>query len=138
MLALSIRDSLSGMKKAIIAIIIILIVAGGIYFFIRSDNGRSTPDTSSTPTLSATPAKTPVPTPISGTGTIILEVTDKAADMANVTEVQMVLSKTEVHSQAKGWMTVTTEANTFNLLSLHSTGHLQYAGSASISPHTLP
>lgn len=119
------------MNKAIIAIIIILVVIGGIYFLTRGDGADTTPTVSATPTLTTTPTATP--TPISGTGKIIIDITDKAADMTAVSEVTMTLTKTEVHSQAKGWTTVWTGSNTFKLLSLKSTGHPQFAGSASVS-----
>ena len=126
------------MGKIIAAIVIILLVIVGVYFFTRGKNSVvdvSPSPSATTTTATATPSASA--TPISGTGKVIVEITDKAADMAGVSDVQMTLSKVEVHSQAKGWVTVMKDASMYKLLSLKASGHLQFAGSASISADTL-
>jgi len=53
--------------------------------------------------------------------------------MTTVSEVEMTVSKVEVHSQTKGWITVSRKSNRYNLLALKSSGQLQFAGEASVT-----
>src|SRR5689334_4138599 len=54
-------------------------------------------------------------------GRAVFTVTDAAAEMTGVTAVQLTVNKLEVHSAAKGWVTVTTAPKTYDLLELKRT-----------------
>ncbi len=51
-------------------------------------------------------------------GTLYVSFTDAAANMGNVTAVDMSVDKIYVHSQSQGWVMVPASAKTFNLLEL--------------------
>ncbi len=51
-------------------------------------------------------------------GTLYMAVTDAAVNMGNVSAVNMTVDKIYLHSQAQGWVTVSQESQTFNLLAL--------------------
>lgn len=107
------------MNKTAIAIIGGLIglgvVAGGAYLY---KNSMEAP--------SLTPTSTPEKS-FSGRGEIILEVTDAAVDMKTVSEVQVTLNRLEMYSNAKGWITLSSQPKTYNLLELKSSGDLALA-----------
>src|SRR6185503_6887074 len=52
-------------------------------------------------------------------GRVVFSVTDAAANMGAVSEVTMKISKVEMHSAAKGWVEVSAEPKSFNLLTLN-------------------
>lgn len=52
-------------------------------------------------------------------GRVIFSVTDAAADMGTVSEINMKVNSVEVHSEASGWATVSTTPRTYSLLDLN-------------------
>ncbi len=76
-----------------------------------------------TPTATATTTPTATPSPTggvqtSGQGRAVFAVTDAAADMGAVTSVQATVEQVQVHSAAKGWVSVSTQPKTYDLLEL--------------------
>lgn len=53
-------------------------------------------------------------------GRVIFSVTDAAANMDNVSEIRMSVSKAEMHSPTEGWVTLSTTAKSYNLLELNA------------------
>jgi len=49
---------------------------------------------------------------------VVFTITDAAADMGTVTEIKVTVDSIKVHSDAKGWVTVSDESKTFDLLEL--------------------
>ncbi len=70
------------------------------------------------------------------TGQVVFAVTDAAADIQNVSEIKMSVSKVEMHSEAQGWVTVSNEAQEFNLLKLKADGRWEAAAQASVAADT--
>jgi len=59
--------------------------------------------------------------PLTGTtGNIIFAITDEAADMESISEIKVTTNNIKAHSTAEGWVTVSNEEKTFNLLELQS------------------
>jgi hypothetical protein len=52
------------------------------------------------------------------TGTMVVTVTDAAADMGSVTSIMVTIDSVMVHSEADGWTTVSSDAKTVDLLEL--------------------
>ncbi len=61
-----------------------------------------------------------VETSTSGNGRVIYSVTDAAADMGNVSEINMTISEVSTHSDASGWTTVSSTPHTYSLLDLRA------------------
>jgi len=55
-------------------------------------------------------------------GRVVFTITDAAADMGAVTSVMVTVDSVRVHSAAEGWITVSSEPQTFDLLKLKAEG----------------
>lgn len=81
-----------------------------------------------TPTLPVPPAvgpTTPPTSPVAPTtamGTAVFYISDAAADMGEVSSVQITVDSLRVHSQSGVWTTVPTTGQTYDLLELKATG----------------
>jgi len=53
-------------------------------------------------------------------GRVVFSVTDVATDMSTISEINMKVSKVEMHSEASSWVTVSSTPKTYNLLSLNA------------------
>lgn len=51
-------------------------------------------------------------------GRVVFTITDAAADMENVNEVRATINNVELYSESSGWVQVSSEAQTYNLLQL--------------------
>src|SRR3989344_9211444 len=51
-------------------------------------------------------------------GRVVFTITDAAADMGTVTSVMITVDSVRVHSETEGWVTVSSEQKTFDLLKL--------------------
>ena len=51
-------------------------------------------------------------------GRVVFTITDAAADMGTVTSVMLTVDRVQVHNAAEGWVTVSSEQKTFDLLKL--------------------
>ncbi len=94
-------------KNLIITIIVVIVVVlGGIYLY----NTMKTPGSSynSNGYNNSSNVK----------GTMYVTVTDAAADMQNVTAVNMTIDKVDAYSNTQGWVTLSQNSQTVNLLDL--------------------
>lgn len=66
-------------------------------------------------------------------GKVYVTVSDASANIQNVTDVAMTVSKVELHSATQGWVTVSNNSHTFNLLSLKANGKAELAGNADVA-----
>ncbi|MEX0930201.1 MAG: DUF4382 domain-containing protein [Candidatus Paceibacterota bacterium] len=100
------------MNKAItiIAVLAILFLAGILLFGSEADDATS--------------------------GTVYFSVTDVAADMGNVTEVTMTTRQVELHSQTEGWVTASSNSESFDLLALNASGENQLWAEARVAEGT--
>ena len=93
------------MNKTLGIIIAIVVILGGAYLLMRAPG--------------------PTDTNVNGDaaagaqGRVVFSVTDAAADMSAISEINMRVSKVEVQSATEGWATVSTTPRIFSLLSLN-------------------
>lgn len=66
--------------------------------------------------------KTSQPAMEQGQGRAVFLITDAAADMGAVTSVQVTVDAVKVHSASQGWVTVSSEQKTYDLLQLKAEG----------------
>src|SRR3989344_5363832 len=86
-----------GMIAAII--VIALVVIGGIYLYSKSAS--------------------------SDTGRVVFAITDAAADIESVSAIKVTVSEIQAHKQGGGWITITSEDKTYDLLALKQSGELK-------------
>ncbi len=58
-------------------------------------------------------------------GGLVVGVTDMTADISGVSDIQLQITKVEVHNQAQGWVEVSSRNRTYNLLDLKNTGRVE-------------
>ncbi len=91
------------MNKILGIVIAAVVIIGGGYYLMNSPKS----DTASTEQKDAQ-------------GRVVFSVTDAAADMGVISEINMKISKVEAHSAADGWVTVSTTPRAYRLLSLNA------------------
>lgn len=74
--------------------------------------------------------------PKEGEGKVYFSITDAAADMEAVSEVTIEVDSIEVYSETNGWTNVSTNGDSFALLSLRDTNELQLAGEGNVAADT--
>jgi hypothetical protein len=57
-----------------------------------------------------------------GSGRVVFAITDAASDMSGVTSVNVTVNQIKLHSEEKGWITVSSTPKTYDLLVLKSQG----------------
>src|SRR3989338_694466 len=74
--------------------------------------------------VSCVPPQQMEETPVMGEeeGRVVFSITDAAANMSAVTSVMVTVDSVRVHSAAEGWITVSSEPQTFDLLKLKAEG----------------
>jgi len=97
------------MNKAIGIIIAIVIIAGGIYFLVNRSANNSVVNVTGEQQENS-----------GAQGRLVLAVTDAAINMSTISEINMDISKVDVHSNEAGWVTVSTAPHTYNLLALNA------------------
>jgi len=96
-------------NKIIIGIVVVaVLVLGGWYLMNQDKTGENGNNTNPPPPSSG----------IEGGGKVIFSITDAAADMKAVTAVRMTVSKIEMESATEGWVTVSNQTQTHDLLDL--------------------
>lgn len=90
------------MNKTVIGIIVALVVIAGAAFLIYKGPMKDGTDTNES----------------GAQGQVIFSVTDAAANMESISQVNMKISKVEMHSLAGGWVTVSTAPRSYDLLEL--------------------
>ncbi|TSC83891.1 MAG: hypothetical protein G01um101413_694 [Parcubacteria group bacterium Gr01-1014_13] len=79
----------------------------------------------------------PTTTPYSAAqGKVIISITDAAAQMNGITSVQLTVDKIEMHSATQGWITVSNESKTFDLLALKAKSALALAAHTNVAQDT--
>ncbi|MES2023752.1 MAG: DUF4382 domain-containing protein [Patescibacteria group bacterium] len=115
------------MNNTIIGIIIaIVVILGGAYLITKN-----TKTTNNTTNISETNNNEPTPTPLKTEGKVIYSITDATADLSTISEINMTVTSTEMHSEANGWTTVTTTPYTYNLLALKANNENSFLASIS-------
>ncbi len=71
-----------------------------------------------------------------GNGLAVFTITDKAADMGNVTSVKLTIDSVQIHSAASGWMTLSSATQTFDLLQLKASDAQALLAQANLSNGT--
>ena len=70
------------------------------------------------------------------TGSLFIGITDASADINNVNDIDMSVSKVEVHSATKGWVTVSSRSKDYKLLSLKASGKTEFYAKENIESGT--
>jgi len=76
------------------------------------------------------------PSGLSGQGSVVFGITDAAADMKNISDIRMTVSKIDLHSTADSWVTVSSETETYDLLALNASGDVVLAGWTNVAAGT--
>ena len=69
-------------------------------------------------------------------GKVVFAVTDATADIKNISSINITVNEISVHSEAKGWVVVSTATKEFDLLQLKSSGTLELAAEANLNAGT--
>src|SRR3989344_8504352 len=119
------------MDNTVIMVIIIvaLVLLGGIFLLYNMQNPSGLP--AYTPTPTSTPQNQN-----QTKGTIYFAVTDAAANMQNVSAINMTIDRVDVYSAAQGWVTITQAPQTFSLLELKSKNQSKLLAKASVFADT--
>ena len=54
------------------------------------------------------------------TGTLFIGITDATADIAQVNEIDLTVKQVEIHSTTRGWVSVSSDTKSYELLALHA------------------
>ncbi len=95
------------MSKILGIVIGAIVIVGGAYFIMNSSAPKE--ETQKT----------------DAEGRVVFSVTDAAADMGAISEVNMKISKVEAHSALEGWVTVSTTPRTYKLLALNASSEFE-------------
>jgi hypothetical protein len=108
-------------------IVAIIVIAGAVYFFMNNNSGNSyTSPEQGTQSNETTGAR----------GRVVFSVTDAAVNMSTISEIDMKVSKVEMHSAADSWITVSTTPQTFNLLLLNAKSQSALLADSSVQAGT--
>ena len=80
------------MNKAIGIILAVIVIVGGIYFFTRTPSQDLSDNTQTTDTTQT----------VSTQGRVVFSVTDAAANMSTISEINMQITSVDVHSIVDG------------------------------------
>lgn len=86
----------------VVTTIIVLVIIAVVVYFAVSNNGASA----------------------SNSGRVVFAITDAAANMGSVSSVQVTVDKVEAHSASSGWVTLSSDSKTYDLLQLKQSGQL--------------
>ncbi len=114
-----------GVVTAIIIIVFILLIGGGWLLLSGNHNQAGQYSSMNNPSNGA-----------SANGTIYMSFKDAAVNMGNVSAVDMTVDKIYVHSESQGWVTVSTNPQTFSLLNLKASGAAQLMATATVAADT--
>lgn len=95
-------------------VVLVLIILGAWYFMASRPTTQSYAPTNSGATTNSTQSQVK--------GTMYITITDAAVNMQNITKVDMTVDKVEAYSPAQGWVTLSSNSQTFNLLELKAKG----------------
>lgn len=69
-------------------------------------------------------------------GEVIFSITDAATSLEGVTDIRMTVDKIEMHSAADGWITVSNDTKTFDLLALQAAERAELAAQINVATGT--
>ena len=69
-------------------------------------------------------------------GRVVFSVTDVAANMSTISEINMKVNSVYVHSNQSGWVTISTTPRVYNLLSLDARGESEFLAEANVKAGT--
>lgn len=69
-------------------------------------------------------------------GTVVVSVTDAAQSLSAIDAIEMTVNQVQIHSQTQGWITLSDNSQTFNLLDLKAKGKLALAAQTDIPVDT--
>ncbi|OGJ08718.1 hypothetical protein A3I95_03515 [Candidatus Nomurabacteria bacterium RIFCSPLOWO2_02_FULL_44_12] len=93
-------------------IVAIIVVVGGIYWYMQSPATENNSSSTTGEENQTTGAQ----------GRVIFSVTDAAADMSAISEINMRISRVDIQSSTSGWVTASTTPRTYDLLALDVSG----------------
>ncbi len=105
-------------KTTMWVVIAVIVIVGGLYFATRSPS-TDVSTTGSNTTTNTTGSTTVKNTNPNAQGRVVMSVSDAAADMGNISSIELKLSKVELHSTTVGWVTVSSTPKTYSLLDLN-------------------
>ena len=118
-------------NNIVLVVIIGLVVAaigGGMYWAMQSQNGIDMQNSNiSDPNTQAG---------LQNKGKVVFSITDAAADMQQISSIQMTINKIEMHSATQGWITVSSQPKTYDLLQLKQSGTFQIYADATVAADT--
>ncbi len=112
------------MNKTLTIVVILIIVIGGIWYF-SAHRGNNTPTATTTPQTST-----------AAHGSVYLGITDAAANMTAINDIELNVSKVALEGDGGAEVVVSNTPQTFNLLSLNKTGQIMLAGNVDASAGT--
>lgn len=66
-------------------------------------------------------------------GRVVISITDGGVDVKSLNSLEMTVSQIKLHSASEGWMTISANSQTFDLLELKNSGKLVLAASAKVA-----
>ncbi|MDO8435245.1 MAG: DUF4382 domain-containing protein [bacterium] len=69
-------------------------------------------------------------------GSVVISITDAAANMGNVTAISLTENKIELHNKTEGWVTASDSTNTFKLLELKAENKSALVATVDVAPGT--
>ena len=97
-------------NKVVLILLIIIILLGGIYLISQKSNEMTVQNAENSQKEQQTTEK----------GKVVFSVTDATTEMKNISEVNMQISKVEMHDATGGWTTVSTTPHSYDLLKLNT------------------
>ena len=120
-------------KKILVALVILVIIVAGALIWYFASSPVVAPTKTTTGTTKTDTAKTPATT---GKGTLYITVTDAAADMGNVSAVNVTIDKVDAFSAKQGWVNISSSAKTFSLLELKAKSQAMLFAKTSVAADT--
>ncbi|HEY4518005.1 MAG TPA: DUF4382 domain-containing protein [Candidatus Paceibacterota bacterium] len=108
----------------IVVLVVVVLALGAWWLYSKSNTpATNTPEGGEGTTTAAT-------------GKVYFSITDAAANMGNVTGVDMTVSKVEMHSATEGWVTVSSDVQKLSLLELKADAKSQLVAAADVKAGT--
>ncbi len=106
----------------VVIVVIVLLGAGAIYLYNQQPSSPSQNSANSTTTGT--------------TGNLVFGIKDAAASMGNITSVMITVDKIELHNETQGWVTVSSDTKSFDLLALKASGATSLLAQSSVTAGT--
>ncbi len=123
-------------KTLTIVIVVAVIILVGAFAWYMISNNTVNQMTDGTNTTQNTQNNGSGNTTQSAKGTMYFAITDAAADMKNVTAVNMTIDSVQAYNKVDGWVTISQASQTFNLLDLKAKHQAVLLAKATVSANT--